>query len=292
MNSILQALYHSEDFREHVFVNEQSSNSILKSLFQIFRQLNSSTTFTAIDTSSLVKACSINPLIQEDAQEFLLSLLDKADGALPLPISSRFTGQVEQITQCLEVNFTKTKIQRFVDLSLDIIDCKNITDALVNYFSDELLTGENRIKAGEFGKQDAVRITRLIQPPDNLILQLKRFSYDMNSQEMMKLHDRVEFPLSLNFTELQLHDATSPLIFDLYGIVLHDGDPTYGHYTFFARSLSRDPERWYYLNDAIVSDCDFEFVKGKSYGGSTYRMLGGSSGSCNAYLLLYRRRAM
>ena len=291
MNSILQALYHSDDFREQLFMYEHNSNPIVKALVQIFQQLNTTTTSSnAIDTSSLVRTCAINPNIQEDAQEFLLSLLDKTDGALTHPISERFSGQVEQVTQCLEVNFTKTKIQRFVDLSLDIIDCANITDALVNYFSDELLTGENRIKAGEFGRQDAVRITRLIQPPDNLILQLKRFSYDMNAQAMVKLHDRIEFPLDLNFSELRLVDFVTPLIYDLYGIVLHDGDPSYGHYTFFARNLSKDPERWFYLNDAVVSDCDFEFVKGKSYGGSTYRMLGGSSGSCNAYLLLYKRR--
>ena len=291
MNSILQALYHTEDLRDVIISSDFDKNSIVEALVQIFRQLNATSIVNSgVDTTTLIRTCAINPHIQEDAQEFLLSLLDKLDSASLHPLSSIFSGQIEQMTQCLNVNFTKTKLQRFIDLSLDILDCSNITDALINYFSDEVLTGENRIKAGDFGKQEAVRMSRLVQPPENLILQLKRFSYDMELQTMVKLHDRVEFPLVLDFNELKLCESDQPLLYDLYGVVLHDGDPSYGHYTVLTRSLLRDPDQWFYLNDAIVSDCDFEYVKGKGYGGAVYRMLGGSSGSCNAYLLFYKRR--
>lgn len=255
-----------------------------------------------MDASHVVQACSLNPMLQEDAQELLLTLLDKADTELAASaLSAAYLGSTQVVTECIEVNHTKSKVQRFLDLSVEVEGVDSVEQALAEYFSDEALLGDEGVRAGELGRQSAVRYTSLRAAPGNLILHLKRFAYDAASSSLTKLRNTVQFSQVLNLTALgipvalgELGAEAEGLVYDLFGVVLHDGSPTFGHYTFCGAHLSGDGDsdgaRWFYLNDDAVSACSFEFVQEAGFGGGRGSGLGGRGGSCNAYLLLYRKR--
>lgn len=57
-----------------------------------------------------------------------------------------------------------------------------------------MLTGENQYDTGKFGKQDAAMGVTFDSFPPVLELQLKRFTYDVQLDTMVKVHDRCEFP--------------------------------------------------------------------------------------------------
>lgn len=245
-----------------------------------------------VNPSELIRACNINFNIQEDAEEFFLNLLDKIDGSLeskdsPLP-SHCFQSNLLQNTTCLHVEFTKSKMLKYLDFAIE--NSATVEEGIFKYFQKELLNGDSKIKAGDFGRQEAERTLFLQRPPRNMVLQLKRFGYDVEMDCMVKLHDRIEFPEELDLSIIDKNIENASLIYDLYGVVVHDGDPTQGHYTFFGRQLDKHGE-WFYLNDQSVERCSWERVQEKGYGGTAYRSLRGVMGSCNSYLLFYKQRS-
>ena len=86
MNSVLQGLYYCQSFRTSILEsnNENSDvNSIIlfQDLFQKLSGQSASSLHGA--TRSIVQYLKINPMIQEDAQEFYLKLLDSFNKDTP-----------------------------------------------------------------------------------------------------------------------------------------------------------------------------------------------------------------
>jgi Ubiquitin carboxyl-terminal hydrolase len=153
MNSVLQSLFHSIPYRQKVLNSTFAADSVGEKLFWLFEEMEGS---SCVDTAQVAYSLNLNVGSQEDAQEFLLRLLNEIDSSAESdsdnelnnsePVSTTFTGITEQIIKCTNVNFTKSRQQRFLDLTVDILGYDSLSSALKNMFSKpDYLTGNERI---------------------------------------------------------------------------------------------------------------------------------------------------
>eukprot|EP01041_Mallomonas_annulata_P008803 gene8803-18212_t len=270
MNSVIQSLFHIKQFRENICQSIFQKGSIGQSLQDLFISMQN-IEFQNVDTNPFVIACEVNRNIQEDAQEFMLKLINKLDNCKQqisnetddnnnndhnrhhhhrLSLSSLFTGSLQQSIECINVNFTKIRHQKFLDLSLDITSFQTLNETIANYMKRELFTGENQYRTKEYGLQDASKSISISKLPSVLHIHLKRFSYNVETDNMIK------------------------------------GYPTMGHYYCFIRpDAFKEPDVWYKFNDCMVSKTSVEDMQDKAFGGTTFRMFGVGTnqgyGSCN-----------
>ena len=79
---------------------------------------------------------------------------------------------------------------------------KSVEEALDFFVKPETLTDGNKVECDVCGKKtESVKGLQLAELPEILLLQLKRFDFDYNTMQRVKLNDAVSFPLWLNMNE-------------------------------------------------------------------------------------------
>ncbi len=87
----------------------------------------------------------------------------------------------------------------FFTLSLETKNKKSISESLDLYVEGELLEGDNKYHCSQCDKKvDAKKRACVGNLPDNLILHLKRFEFDLEYLRRTKVYDFCEFPTMLN----------------------------------------------------------------------------------------------
>ena len=77
-----------------------------------------------------------------------------------------------------------------------------VDDSLHDMVADERIEGENALICEVCAeKKPVVRLTRIGQLPNTLILHLKRFDMDYSTFETIKLNNRMAFPLRMNMLQ-------------------------------------------------------------------------------------------
>ena len=109
-----------------------------------------------------------------------------------------------------------------VDIQLNVKGCKNVYESFKKYVSVEMLEGENRYRTEGYGLQDARKGVIFESFPPVLHLQLKRFEYDIQSDAMVKVNDRCEFPEEIDLEEFLSPQAnrSKPHKYLLHGCVI------------------------------------------------------------------------
>jgi ubiquitin C-terminal hydrolase len=326
------------EFKRRLKKFEYKNDSSAKALVALFETIDESIRLghhqILANPVDVARSLDINPNIQEDAQEFLMNLMSAIDKDVEshrinssessvntkFPISSIFQGQYLQSIKCLNVSFTKTKIQNYFDISLDILNNNNFENSMEFLLKPDLLVGDNQYKAGEFGLQDAeIKLNILTIPDEVICIHLKRFNYDFYHDKMIKVktlvasiissltslfivkvNSRFEFPMELNMTRyllnssslLQLNythcrDERDELgLYDLRSIVVHSGYADFGHYISLIRpDPLASPEKWFKCDDRYITEISSKDVLKLSYGDSNSNGL-----NQNAYMLFYSKR--
>ncbi|OHT08746.1 hypothetical protein TRFO_22658 [Tritrichomonas foetus] len=252
-NSILQQLFHIREFAETLlksdFENELQlifANLILSNRHSI-EPLNYYQSFPTFQCN-----------VQQDAVEFLTLLLER----IPLEITHIFKGEIENCISSTnkEIPFEETNIENFFVYPLSIknpIDFNNFikifeqNETIFDYFNEKLKISCTVCKH-----------SKLKSLPKVLILQLKRFEYDMRTYTRFKINKNVEFPLDLTLANHH---------YSLCGIVSHIGNPELGHYISYIKNtdnteINNNTEdankemntstincKWIYFNDTYVT---------------------------------------
>jgi ubiquitin C-terminal hydrolase len=286
MGSVLQALFHTHEYREFVLKEMFHDASAGASLQVLFSRLLNEDDSSAESVVDLTNTLGVNEYLQEDAHEFLLEMLDLVDRSTisGTSLSSVFSGEFEQFIRCTEVDFNKTRLDRFLDISVDILGASNLSDAIHSLTSAETLSGENRYNTPTFGLQTAEKGLRIKVLPNNAFFHLKRFSYDYETEKLMKVNNHFTFPLSIDLSEFTVGNHDVADIFVLRSIILHQGSATMGHYYCLVRAdILGSPNKWLRFNDHDVSEVHFDDVEIESFGGD-------DTGSKSAYILQYVRK--
>ncbi|OHT10172.1 hypothetical protein TRFO_20642 [Tritrichomonas foetus] len=265
MNSMLQALFHLPAFRRVVYGMpttgaEDPEKSIPLNLQRLFCELQTSK--DPVSTEPLTKSFgwgSEDTVMQHDVEEFARVLIDNLDIKMKgteqeNSISDLFKGKMRHAIRCKNVDFTSYREEDFLDLSIDVEGCKNLTESFNKYIAKEELTGDNQYSAEGFGKQDAIMCEEFISFPAVLHLHLRRFQFDYNTSRMRKINDYFEFPEQIDLTQFLAHDAPDREknnLYDLYGVLVHSGGVYGGHYNAFLRTSTEN--QWFNFNDSTVT---------------------------------------
>jgi ubiquitin carboxyl-terminal hydrolase 7 len=162
LNSLLQALYHVDAFREGLlrYTDEEGiTTGPAAALAGTFREMLGGTGRVGQDpparTKRLCTSLGVNVRQQEDAQEFkgilFAGLNDaQASGLSPTAraaLEAPFRGALRNSISCPDVDFGKTWREPFADLALDVSGANTIEQALSNYFKDEVWAMDTSITA-------------------------------------------------------------------------------------------------------------------------------------------------
>ncbi|KAH3663432.1 hypothetical protein WICMUC_005958 [Wickerhamomyces mucosus] len=199
-----------------------------------------------------------------------------------------FQGQYSSQLKCSTCGTTSTTFQSFTTLSLPIpenlIKSKiDLYDCFNEFTKSETLDDEDSWNCPHCKKKvktfKKITITRL---PKNLIVHLKRFDPNLS-----KINKFVDYSKDLDLTSywptissdkereqiesFPPRDQSPPFKYSLYGVSMHMGNFSNGHYTSYVWKGTKD--KWCYFDDSrIVKNCKVEGII-----------------NSNAYVLFYAR---
>ncbi|XP_074601899.1 uncharacterized protein LOC141855682 [Brevipalpus obovatus] len=182
-------------------------------------------------------------------------------------VAELFEGLLMSSLKCTVCNKQSNTFEVFTNLSLPIPtsmegEC-TLAHCLDLFTDEERLTGEAAWRCPSCKtKRDAIKRIRICKLPKILVIHLNRFSYEGKLRE--KIQNVVEFPLTdLNLKNnviSSLNDPTEP-VFDLYGVVNHNGTLEGGHYVAFSKN---EENKWYGYDDHEVTESSEEDVKSRA----------------------------
>eukprot|EP00798_Chlamydomonas_sp_ICE-L_P025290 gene25290-10943_t len=238
MNSLLQYLYNIPFFRKAVYhmptlENDEASASLPLALQSVFYKLQYSN--TSVSTKDLTKSFgwgTSDAFLQHDVQELNRgTLVEKV-------ITQLFEGHTHSYISCMDVDYSSTRKESFMDLQLDVKGCKNMYDSFTKYC------------------EDAKKGVLFESLPPVLQLQLKRFEYDFQRDTMVKINDRYEFSdtLDLDFNNgaclASNCDRSIKNLYRLHSVLVHSGGVHGGHYFAYVRP---DGKQWLKFDDDKVT---------------------------------------
>ncbi|XP_076581364.1 ubiquitin carboxyl-terminal hydrolase 12 [Chaetodon auriga] len=266
LNSVLQVLFMTEDFREAVQrCGSRDPTTIDAHLRKLFADLQTS----IARTDHIIMNLGITNVYQQrDAAEYFEKIL-----CLTSPEATEmFKGEVNHKATCLKCNERNDSATSFWVLPLAVEDWHrqtySVERGLKTYFSGEDVCRGNKMYCMRCDrKRDADFGCEITQSPEILTLLLKRFSFDHKHGIYVKLDSKVEVPQTLHMEDCK---------YDLYALVHHFGTLTGGHY--IAHIKSFETHEWYCFDDGLVKQIHTPFGAGRK-----------SLSSYTAYLLMYRK---
>ncbi|XP_069375185.1 uncharacterized protein [Paralichthys olivaceus] len=244
LNSVLQVLFMTRDFREAVekcTPDNTDTKCIDHQLKDVFVRLLKQTAHTDEITWKL----GIDKVYeQQDAAECFEKILALTSSEA----SQMFHGELTRMITCSRCHTEKSTDGRFLHLPLELVDSNSeyyrVVHGIKEYFRTSCFSGDNQMYCEHCdAKSDATIECVMKDHPDVLVLLLKRFDFDYYYMSYVKNNRAVVFPCSLEFQQNQTYEV--------YAYVEHFGDLRGGHYT--ATIKSQDDERWYNFNDGCVT---------------------------------------
>uniref|UniRef100_A0A8C7Z0D5 Ubiquitin carboxyl-terminal hydrolase n=1 Tax=Oryzias sinensis TaxID=183150 RepID=A0A8C7Z0D5_9TELE len=300
MNSILQCLSNTSELRDYCLrnvhrldVNNRTNAALMEEFAKLTQSLWTSVNIEAISPSDFRSEIQrVAPKFvgcnQQDAQEFLRSLLDglhnEVNRVTVRPRSSvedfdhysdeekskrmwnlylaredskvvdLFVGQLKSSLTCTVCGFRSTMFDPFWDLSIPIAQERpgevTLKDCLRLFTKEDVLDGEEKPTCNKCkARRKCTKRFSIQKFPQILVIHLKRFS-DSNSRSS-KLSTFVNFPLKeLDLREFSADNGEHP-VYNLYAVSNHTGNTLGGHYTAYCRNPALG--EWYSYNDSRVS---------------------------------------
>jgi ubiquitin carboxyl-terminal hydrolase 47 len=219
MNSLLQTLYMTPEFRRNLYMwkydpekHGEAKDCIPFQLQLLFGKLQLSNR-SYVETTGLTKSFQWDVrdgFQQHDVQEFCRVLFDAIELSVEATqqanmIKDLYEGTLMDYVECKNCKKASCREDKFLDISLtvrnefDKIYNDSVEKALETYIKPDLLTGDNKYRCENCGGlQDAEKGLKFKTLPYILLLQLKRFDLDYNTMHRIKLNDYVKFPQVLN----------------------------------------------------------------------------------------------
>ncbi|XP_018502668.2 ubiquitin carboxyl-terminal hydrolase 25 [Pyrus x bretschneideri] len=160
-----------------------------------------------------------------------------------------FGGALQSQVKCLCCGTESNKVDEIMDISLDVLHCNSLKDALQRFFQPEILDGQNKYKCESCKKLVAARKQMsFLQAPNVLVIQLKRFEGVLG----WKIDKSISFEEFLGLSGFVYKTSKDPRPeYKLFGTIVHSGfSPESGHYYAYIKDAIG---RWYCCNDSSVS---------------------------------------
>lgn len=345
MIALLQQLYMIPSFRENILAVDDpkkaevpKADNLLYQLQCIFAFLHQSEQqyYNPQGFTDAFKDWDGNPtnvLIQMDVDEFFNMFMDKLEFAIKgtpqeKMIQDHFGGTYANELICKGCPHYSERTEPYLAVNLQVKNKKSIKDSLNALIEGEMLDGDNSYYCEKCDKKvPTLKRTCIKKLPKHLILVLKRFEFDYDVMQKMKVNDYCEFPEELNmepYTQEGLarreklakkeenqgddeegevsNEPKYPLElynYRLSGVLVHSGYAEGGHYYSFIKDREDEEgkDKWYEFNDEIVKEFDKTDLESECFGGEEKwsDMMGhsiylkNSEKHRNAYVLFYER---
>ncbi|XP_035768390.1 ubiquitin carboxyl-terminal hydrolase 26-like [Neolamprologus brichardi] len=251
LNSVLQVLFMTEDFREAVtrYSGKNPHSEFLDHHLKVlFDDLQNHTAYSYKITQKLGID---NVYEQRDAAEYLERVL-----RMTSPDASKiFHGQLVNKTICSKGHIQTDRDAPFWLLPLSLVDsCSedySVVKGIEEFFKPSDFCGENQLYCEQCDdKVDATMVNVIKHHPDVLCLLLKRFEFNYNYMSYFKITCSVDVPETLQIPESQKYE--------LYAFLDHFGDLRGGHYSATIKIQEQHGDRWYQFDDTRVTELDFQ----------------------------------
>jgi ubiquitin carboxyl-terminal hydrolase 34 len=320
MNSLLTQLYMNPSFRAFMLSCHPSATNgashLLYETQKLFAFMQNSYAKSA-DASEFT--CNIRTLDddtidireQMDVDEFSNTLFMRWEEQMPTNEAKRafrsfYTGKTVQQIKTKECDHVSEREEICLAIQCDVQGKTNLHESLQSFVEGDVMEGDNKYKCEPCGKLvDAVKRTCLKEIPDHLMLQLKRFEFDLGAQRRSKINDLFEFPMAIDMSKYTFNHladpskSVAPDKFDLVGVVVHKGQADHGHYVSYIRVRPTTSEGpiWLQFDDADVTIFSPAEIPEACYGGFSSNKDGTllsfqpspSPKSFNGYMLFYQR---
>ncbi|KAL9080661.1 MAG: hypothetical protein Q9157_000637 [Trypethelium eluteriae] len=314
MNSLLSQLFMNVNFRRFMLsarVTSPEDQPLITEAQRLFANMQDSYAkfASSADFANAITGAdgeSIDVAVQMDVDEFFVQLFDLWESQLLFTEDKEnfrkfYRGSYVTQIRPSDCPHVSEKMENFTALQLEVRGKGSLEESLRAYVEGDVMEGENKYQCTqcEGGRYSdyAVKRTCLKEIPDSLILHLKRFDYDLVKFVRHKVNDQFEFPARIDMSPYKLDDLTNPDapkaedLFDLAGILVHNGTAESGHYYSFIRERSvapSEPPTWLEFNDTSVTDFDPGLIGTSCFGGP---LLQGNQGDkrFSAYMLFYER---
>jgi ubiquitin C-terminal hydrolase len=278
MNAIFQQLYHNESFRTHIFRSHFDKDWLieLRNLFITMARTQKQFADTQPFVSKLKFPMNnlVNPRQQHDAPEFLQFMLDRIGDTL-------YKGEMANIM--IGDDFHQSRSESFFMIELVVKNCKSFDDSITSFLEKEKVLGYFAESLG--CKIDIMKFAKVRTVPNFLVIQLKRFEYDISTWQRTKVTTKFSFPREFDLGPL-LEQENQHEMFTLTGVVLHAGTSQGGHYT----SCVKIQNKWFDFDDAAVTEIAEASVLNDFLGGSSYGTYTDyETHRPSAYLLFYTK---
>ena len=264
MNSLLQTLFMTPEFRDHVVAipfdaPQRHSHNVAYQLQLLFaRMISGRSAF--LDPSALVASFGLGQDAhrqQHDVQELNRVLLEVLQQFItrrgaPEILREVFEGEFQDYKQCLICRTRTYALNAFQDLSVPIQGHGSLDECFAAYVAPNEIEGV---------RCDACAAHRTVHKglafhrlPRVLVLQLIRMDFNLTSMRREKIHHDVQLPLTFDATPYLADDAPSRSDADaepeerhanqfrLHAVIAHRGSAYSGHYFCFVRvSMASDP---------------------------------------------------
>ena len=313
MIALLQQLYMIPTFRQCILAIDDpkkneipSEDNLLYQLQCIFAFLNQSEQqyYNPQGFTNAFKDWDGNPtnvLIQMDVDEFFNMFMDKLETAIKgasqeKMIQDHFGGTYANELIWKGCPHYSERSEPYLAINLQVKNKKSIKESLDALIEGEMLDGDNSYYWEKWDKKvPTLKRTWIKRLPKHLILVLKRFEFDYDTMQKMKVNAYWEFPEILNMepytqaglkrrekSKVEKNDAEEneeteeqpkhPIeLYDykLSGVLVHSGYAEGGHYYSFIKDRENDNniDAWYEFNDENVKEFDKSDLESEWFGG-------------------------
>jgi ubiquitin carboxyl-terminal hydrolase 34 len=319
MNSLLTQLYMNPVFRAFIIkqpTSDQNRQILLAETQVLFSRMQNGYApygdpqYVARNIRTYFDE-PINVHEQMDVEEFFNLLFEQWENLLDSTEAKEtfrafYGGKLVNQIKSKECDHVSENEERYLNVQCDVYGKSTLAESLQSFIEGDVMQGDNQYKCEKCGGRmvDAVRRARLKEIPDNLILHLKRFNYDLTLQRRNKINDYFEFPFSIDMNPYTLDydenepEQQQPDMFELVGVLVHKGQAEHGHYISYIRerpSFEGAPPVWLLFDDSEVTHFDPNELGDACYGGfhqpkdGAYGPTQASVKAYNAYMLFYQR---
>ncbi|KAL0481863.1 ubiquitin carboxyl-terminal hydrolase [Acrasis kona] len=206
---------------------------------------------------------------QEDAHEFIITLIDKMEDVIiksyknkldrrvaeTNPVHQVFGGYLRSQIECMESKYISNTYDPFVGISLQLDSGSTIEKCFRQYIQPDMLEGKNAYRCPLTKKLERAKKSLTIhEAPPCLILHLKRFN--MFGKKIVK---NITYQEQLQLDPYMSNGGRAS--YKLYGVLVHSGNTCHsGHYYSFVKNSNGV---WYKMDDSHVSQVSLSQVLGQ-----------------------------
>ncbi|KAI8603401.1 hypothetical protein EDD21DRAFT_34203 [Dissophora ornata] len=323
VNSLMQQFFMNKEFRYGILDapvvedDAEKHDTLLYQLHALFGNLQGSVkrAYNAHGFCYAYKDWDGNPMnvaVQMDVDEFFSILFDRLENSVKgTPqeelFKRQYGGKLVQQIKSKDCEHISEREDSFFSIQCEVKNKKTLEESLQLYVQGEILDGDNKYKCSSCDKHvDAIKRVCIKELPQNLILHLKRFDYDMDTMRRIKINDRFEFPTRLDMEPYTLdyltrkeqvqegtgaspstyqgaQESVAAFQYNLVGVLVHTGTADSGHYYSYIKDRTADAtsgslvappleerSRWYLFNDSKVEEFDPSEIPTKAFGGTDF----------------------